>query len=145
MIEKVFIDTNIFIYAYTKDDEQKNKISCDLLRENVAKENIAISTQIINEFYSVMTKYKYEHSQIKHYLEEIKIQVEVNSLSLETIDRCLLTKEKYCYSWWDSLVLASALESGCSILYSEDMQHGQVIENSLKITNPFIDLIEIKA
>jgi predicted nucleic acid-binding protein len=145
MTEKVFIDTNIFIYAYTKDDEQKNKISCDLLRENVAKENIAISTQIINEFYSVMTKYKYEHSQIKHYLEEIKIQVEVNSLSLETIDCCLLTKEKYCYSWWDSLVLASALESRCSILYSEDMQHGQVIENSLKIINPFIDLIKIKA
>jgi predicted nucleic acid-binding protein len=51
----------------------------------------------------------------------------------------LLLKEKYHYSWWDSLVLASALENGCQIVYSEDMQHEQVIEDSLKIINPFLE------
>jgi len=49
----------------------------------------------------------------------------------------LRKREKYKYSYWDSLILASALENSCSILYSEDMQHGQVIEDSLKIINPF--------
>jgi predicted nucleic acid-binding protein len=47
-------------------------------------------------------------------------------------------KEKYSYSWWDSLVLASALENSCKIIYTEDMQNGQIIENTLKIVNPFV-------
>ena len=138
MIEKIFIDTNIFIYAYTRDDEHKNKISCDLLRKNVMRENIVISTQVINEFYSVMAKYKYSHKQIKSYLVEIVAQVEVSSLNLRTIESCLLIKEKYDYSWWDSLILTSALENDCQTIYSEDMQYGQVIENTLEIVNPFI-------
>jgi len=51
----------------------------------------------------------------------------------------LLIKEKYHYSWWDSLILTSALENNCKIVYSEDMQHGQIIENTLKIVNPFLE------
>jgi len=58
-------------------------------------------------------------------------------LELETIKLCVSIKEKYSYSWWDSLVLASALENDCAILYSEDLQPNQVIENQLKILNPF--------
>jgi predicted nucleic acid-binding protein len=139
MIENVFIDTNIFIYAYTQDEEYKYEISSDLLRENVTRENIVVSVQVINEFYSIMTKYKHSHKQIEKYLKEIAEQVKVNPLNLRTIERCLLIKEKYYYSWWDSLILTSALESNCSILYSEDLQHGQVIEGSLKIVNPFAE------
>jgi len=138
MIEKIFIDTNIFIYAYTKDCENKNKVSCDLLRDNVSRENIFVSVQILNEFYSIMAKYKYSHNQIEYYLKEIIGQVNVISLDLETVENCLKIKEKYRFSWWDSLVLSSALESNCSILYSEDLQHGQTVENSLKIVNPFV-------
>ncbi|GBU24395.1 hypothetical protein R83H12_01025 [Fibrobacteria bacterium R8-3-H12] len=138
MIENVFVDTNIFIYAYTKDEEYKYEISSNLLRENVSRENIIISVQVINEFYSIMTKYEYSHKQIENYLKEITQQVKINSLNLRTIERCLSIREKYRYSWWDSLILTSALESNCSILYSEDLQHGQVIENSLEIVNPFV-------
>ena len=138
MIEKIFIDTNIFIYAYTKDCENKNKVSCDLLRDNVSRENIFVSVQILNEFYSIMAKYKYSHSQIEYYLKEIIGQVNVIPLNLETVENCLKIKERYRFSWRDSLVLSSALESDCSILYSEDLQHGQTVENSLKIVNPFV-------
>jgi predicted nucleic acid-binding protein len=84
-----------------------------------------------------MAKYKYSHSQIEYYLKEIIEQVNVISLNLETVENCLKIREKYRFSWWDSLVLSSALESDCSILYSEDLQHGQVVESSLKIINPF--------
>ena len=59
-------------------------------------------------------------------------------LELETVKRCFFVKEKYLYSWWDSLVLASALENDCSILYSEDLQCNQIIERKLKIINPFL-------
>ena len=49
----------------------------------------------------------------------------------------LENKEKYAYSYWDSLILASALENNCPIIYTEDMQSGQIIEDSLKIINPY--------
>jgi len=137
MIDKVFIDSNIFIYAYTGDDEQKHSIVRDLLRSNVLNNEIIVSVQILNEFYSVMTRYKYPHDEIKSCLNEIIEQVKVMPLELETIKRCIFIKEKYYYSWWDSLVLSSALENDCAILYSEDLQHNQVIENVLRIVNPF--------
>ena len=137
MTEKVFIDSNVFIYAYTCDDEIKHSIARNLLRHNVSNNAIILSTQILNEFYAVMAKYEYAHSDIKLCLNEIIEQVNVMPLELETIKLCLFIKEKYCYSWWDSLVLASALENGCKILYSEDMQSNQLIENKLRIVNPF--------
>ena len=56
---------------------------------------------------------------------------------MKTISQCLKVKEKYNYSWWDSLVIASALANSCKIIYSEDMQHLQKIENSLTLINPF--------
>ena len=137
MTEKVFIDSNIFIYAYTGDDEQKHSVARDLLRYNVLNNKIILSVQILNEFYAVMAKYKYPHSEIKLCLNEIIEQVTVMPLELETIKRCIFIKEKYCYSWWDSLVLTSALENDCVILYSEDLRCNQIVENKLEIVNPF--------
>jgi len=138
MIEKVFIDSNIFIYAYTSDDEQKHSIARDLLCINVLNNEIILSVQILNEFYSVMAKYKYPHDEIKSCLYEIIEQVKVMPLELETIKQCIFIKEKYGYSWWDSLVLVSALENDCTVLYSEDLHCNQIVENKLRIINPFI-------
>jgi len=138
MTDKIFVDSNIFVYAYTDDNRQKHILSRNLLKDNILTSEIILSVQILNEFYSVMTKYKYSHDEIKSCLDEIIEQVEIMPLKLNTFKRCLFIKEKYGYSWWDSLVLASALEHNCKILYSEDMQHGQIIEGSLKIVNPFL-------
>ena len=109
----------------------------DLLRKYVAGGEIILSVQILNEFYAVMERYKYPHNGIKSCLNEIIEQVQVMPLELETVRRCIIIREKYGYSWWDSLVLTSALENDCAILYSEDMQSGQMIEDRLKIMNPF--------
>lgn len=142
MRDNIFIDTNIFVYAYTDDDRQRHESSRDLLKDNVLANKIVLSVQILNEFYSVMTKYKYSHDEIKSCLDEIIEQAEIMPLKLYTFKSCLFIKEKYGYSLWDSLVLASALENNCKIVYSEDMQHGQLIENNLKIVNPFHRRIE---
>ena len=56
--------------------------------------------------------------------------------TIETSKKAIEIKHRYQYSYWDSLIIASALESNCSILYSEDMHHGQVIEGRLTIQNP---------
>ena len=93
--------------------------------------------QVINEFYNVLLRKNIEDNVIQ---EKIHSQLETCSaseLSLKTVFSAWKLREKYKYSYWDSLILASALENSCSILYSEDMQHGQVIEDNLKIINPF--------
>jgi len=138
MKDKLFIDSNVFVYAYINDDQQKHALARNLLKDTVLVNEIILSVQILNEFYSVMAKYEYSHDEIKSCLSEIIEQAEIMPLKLETIKFCLFIKEKYGYSWWDSLVLASALENNCKIIYSEDMRHEQIIENSLKIVNPFL-------
>ena len=70
-------------------------------------------------------------------MNEIIEQVKVMPIALGTIKQCIIIKEKYGYSWWDSMVLTSALEHDCEILYSEDMQSNQIIEDRLRIVNPF--------
>ena len=59
------------------------------------------------------------------------------SVNKSTVELCWEMRIRYHYSYYDSLILASAVESRCTVLYSEDMQHGQVIEKKLKIVNPF--------
>jgi predicted nucleic acid-binding protein len=59
-------------------------------------------------------------------------------VDISTIKLCWKVRRKYSYSYWDSLIIATALENNCSILYTEDMQDGQLIEDKLRIGNPFV-------
>jgi len=138
MQDKIFVDTNIFVYSYSDDDIQKHAKAKKLLQKDLDNDFIIISIQVLNEFYSVMSKAKLTHQTITQQINEIVAQTYVKPISIETINRCLKIKEKYNYSWWDSLVLVSALENDCKIVYTEDMQHLQIIENSLKLINPFV-------
>jgi predicted nucleic acid-binding protein len=137
MKDKIFVDTNVFVYAYSDDDILKHKTAKKLLQNDLVEDFVIVSTQILNEFYSVMSKGKSFHQEIANYIKEIAKQTYVKVVTIESIELCLKIKEKYHFSWWDSLVLTSALENECSVLYSEDLQHGQIIESSLKIVNPF--------
>jgi len=139
--EYIFLDTNILIYAHSRNDEQKFKIAEFLLGEKLKGSKIFVSVQIVNEFYSVMSKYKMPHSKIKKCVKDLSIYANIKSISFDTVKLTFYIKEKYHYSWWDSVVLASALENGCKIIYSEDMQHGQIIENTLEVLNPFVIFI----
>jgi predicted nucleic acid-binding protein len=132
----IFVDTNVFVYAYNDNDE-KHDIAQGLVQQKLADKEVFISPQILSEFYVNMRRLKHEDGMIRRSIAEITKSAQVTPLSLPTIEHCLALKEKYAYSWWDSLVLASALESECSEVCSEDMQDGQVIESTLTITNPF--------
>ncbi len=137
MNDKLFIDTNIFVYATLEDSnnrEKRHKITIFL--QNISDE-IIISTQIINEFYSAMLKNKVSNDEIQEKINELLPTVNVVLVKLDTIRSAWHIKREYKLSYWDSLIIASALESECKILYSEDMQHNLIIENQLKIINPF--------
>jgi predicted nucleic acid-binding protein len=138
MSVRIFIDTNIFVYAHVSDDLEKHEIAADLLKKYVYGSKIIISTQVLGEFYSAMSKYKRAHAEIDMFLADIIRCANVRPISLSTVEMCLKLKEEYGYSYWDSLVLASALENDCEILYSEDMKHGHKIKSIVSIQNPFI-------
>jgi predicted nucleic acid-binding protein len=135
MSGKIFFDTNIFVYAYTAGDIVKHTAAKKILQDS--KEYCVISTQVLNEFYVTLAKYKIEHEKIVAVVSEITSFCEIHPVKLETVNGAFEIKKKYGFSYWDSLILSATLENSCSLLYSEDMQNGQVVENTLKIVNPF--------
>ena len=74
---------------------------------------------------------------VENVIEEISSICEVVAIEINTIKLALRISDKYKYSYYDSLILASALENGCSIVFTEDMQNGQIVEEFLSIINPF--------
>jgi predicted nucleic acid-binding protein len=137
MSVRIFIDTNLFVYAHVSDDALKHEMAVELLKTRMPGAQVIISTQVLSEFYSVMSKYKRPHSEISRFLTGIIRCANVAGISLPTVELCLKLKDKYGYSYWDSLILASAVENNCGTLYSEDMRHDQTIEERLTIQNPF--------
>lgn len=137
MKDRIFLDTNMLVYVHLFDKESQNKRKAlrNLLHRIDAE--LIINVQVINEFYNTLLRKNIEENVIQ---EKIHSQLEICSaseLSLQTVFGAWKLKEKYKYSYWDSLILSAALENSCSVILSEDMQHEQVIENSLQIMNPF--------
>ena len=132
---KVFLDTNILIYCYSEDDPAKRQVATRL----VSNSHSIISTQVIQEFCNTLSKkFKLDWKVIGLVIDELENNFEVHTNSMQTIEKARQVASNQKFSFYDSLIVAAALESGCESLYSEDMQHGQVIENQLVIRNPFL-------
>ncbi|MEI6209521.1 MAG: PIN domain-containing protein [Desulfuromonadales bacterium] len=130
----VFLDSNVFIYAYSSSDPQKS----DIARRVIGSGNIIVSSQVINEFVSV-THRKLHHSieSIETAVREFLQYIHVVPLTLETSLLALRLAKEHQFSWYDCLIIAAARENNCSLIISEDLQHGRVIEDALTIINPF--------
>ncbi len=136
MRDRIFLDSNILVYSSLEDNENKpNKIIS--LLENIKGKEIFLSTQVINEVYVTLLKNGLDDDAIQEVLREIIETYNISVITTEIIKKAWNLRKQYRYSYWDSLVLASALEINCSTLYTEDMQCGQVIEDKLRIANPF--------
>ncbi|GJQ23507.1 MAG: twitching motility protein PilT [Candidatus Brocadia sapporoensis] len=134
MRDRFFIDTNILIYFVSNNVIKKN-ISKDIL---ITNEVIMVNSQVISEFVTVTIKKQIlSIADAFKYANEFMDVFEFSIRKKETIKLSFGLMTKHKYSYWDSLILAVALENDCSILYTEDMQDGQIIENKLKIINPF--------
>lgn len=134
MSDRVFLDTNILIYGYSQDepDKQQCAINC------VQSDEVWISTQVLNETINVLRrKFTLEYARIRAVVAELTEKFKIAIVSVTTVESALNIAERYHYSYFDSLIVASALEVGCQILYSEDLQDGQQIDNQLTVINPF--------
>ena len=135
--DRAFFDTNVLIYAFAKDDPRTQTAETLLARGGV------VGVQVLNEFVAVAAgKLGMSWEEVLEALSAIRILFPSPwPLSVETHDTALRIAGRYRYHIFDSLVISAALEASCSVLYSEDMQDGQVIEGPrpqrLTICNPF--------
>lgn len=133
MNDKIFIDTNILVYSIA-DDLRKRSIAEALLM----KEGVVISPQVISEFVAVtLRKQILEPPKVVEYAQKFLKVFHVTVMTADTITLALEIMTKYRLSYWDSLILAAAVESACMTLYSEDLHDGQRIEDQVVIINPF--------
>lgn len=135
---KVFLDTNVLVYAF---GSKKSTIPDP--RVEVAQEIVihgaVISVQVLNEFVQVChRKAGLTWERITAQLRVIKeLCGPVLPITMQTHERAAELSNRYGYRIYDSLILVSAMQAGCTTVYSEDMQHGQMVEG-LRIENPFL-------
>ena len=139
MSAKYFIDTNIFVYSFDNSQPVKKERALTLIHEALATGMWMISTQVIQEFLNVATQKFAIPMQIDHAREYLRLVM--NPLcqvypDLALYESCLGLQAQTGYSFYDSLIIAAAVEGGCDILYSEDLQDGQQVQG-VKIVNPY--------
>lgn len=137
-----FIDSNIWLYRFIVNCSDTNAIPKQQIATNITNQgNLIISTQVVNEVCSnLIRKAGFNNLQIQNLLEEFTQGCEILPVFLETLEYAVKLRDRYLISFWDSLIVASAVLGDATILYSEDMQDGLIINNSLQVINPFKDL-----
>ena len=128
----VFFDTKVLLYLLSSDEPKANRA------EQVIADGGRISVQVLNEFANVATrKLGMPWGEVREVLSEVCAVCRVEQMTVEGHDRGVDLAERYGFSVYDAMIVASALLARCATLYSEDMQDGQVIDGRLTIRNPF--------
>lgn len=133
MTGNVFVDTNLWIYLHSNDAMQE--IVEKLVTANFSQ--IVISVQIVGEIYHTLTRKNIKSAaDVKSIIKNITDSFPPASITKSTSAKAIEISIKLKFTYWDSLIIASALENDCKYLYSEDLNHGQIIDKSLTIINP---------
>lgn len=129
---KAFLDTNILVYAFS--DDARNAVAEQLLGKGGE-----ISIQVVNEFSNVARrKLGFDWAQISEAVGAVRTLCRaIHPLDLETHAEAIRLAQQHGFSFYDALIVSSALRAKCDLLYTEDMQNGRLIDGTLRIENPF--------
>lgn len=134
-MQNVFVDTNILVYYFSKDNIKRSSAQKLLADSNY---RVFTSTQVLSEFLSVISKkYTDDIELIKSFFATIRSSFEVIGFDEKDLEEALNIQKKYRLAYYDSLIITNALKANCTILYSEDMHHSLKIEKQLTIINQF--------
>lgn len=133
---KVFLDTNVFLYAFLNQDVAKKTIAANLIAQSVNGHNGYVSFQIVKEFCNIMVRKSGKSAAEIEKAVAIFGMMQMVPGSLQLVRKALALRETYGLQFYDSLLLASAEQSECAILYTEDLNDGQMY-GSVKAVNPF--------
>jgi len=135
---RCFFDTNVLVYAFDHTERAKSAVAQRLLAECIARSDAFLSTQVLQEFFTTVTRKlstPLPHREAERAVREFAKLPIVNADATLILEAIALS-ERYLISLWDALIVQAALRAGAGILYTEDLQDGQVFE-SLTIRNPF--------
>ncbi|MDR1072337.1 MAG: PIN domain-containing protein [Treponema sp.] len=127
MTDKIFVDSNIWIYLFTSEDHEKSRTASKYIAENAKNCLLVISYQVINEVCSVLKKKNFTEPEIRRVAEDMTGLCTVCGNSKDLVFLASELREAHSFSFWDSLIVASAITSRCELLASEDMQDGRVV------------------
>ena len=127
-----FVDSSIVIYSVDIEFVKRRKALA------ILTENPVISLQVLNETANTLRReLKFQIPEVRRILTKLMQQCRVHALEPSRVFSALNIAERYGFSHYDSVIVATALEAGCTTLFSEDMQDGQIIEGRLTVVNPF--------
>jgi predicted nucleic acid-binding protein len=130
-----FFDTNVLVYLASSDAAKADRAEATIAAGG------AISVQVLNELANVARrKMRMSWTDTHAFLDMLRSLLTVHPLTLETHETGLALAERYSLSTYDAMIVASAILAGCDTLWSEDMQHGFVLKEGLRIVNPFRDM-----
>ncbi len=135
---KIFIDTNVAFYSREDTNDLKAVTAQHWMREAAARRHLCLNLQVLNELANVLFRKRKQLSneQVFDAIDRLAVLGSA-PVSIQTVSAARSLRQATGYSWWDCLLLASALELGCSHFLSEDLQDGQEIAG-LTIINPFL-------
>ena len=135
-VNRSFVDTNVWYYAFVVQDDPTKSLSAQKLIRHIQP---VVSTQVIMEICAnLLRKAKLSEDAIRTVIQAFFSDFVVVLIDEPILGTASRLRERYSLSFWDSTIVACALISGCSELYSEDMQHGLNVEGQLRIVNPFL-------
>jgi predicted nucleic acid-binding protein len=139
MSAKYFIDTNVFVYSFDDSQPAKKERSMELIQDALQTGSGIISTQVVHEFLNVATQkfaVPMKGEDARAYLRLVLNPLCQIYPGITQYDSCLELRSETGYSFYDSLILAAAIQGGCEILYSEDLQDRQQVRG-VRIENPY--------
>ena len=138
MIDRVFLDTNVLVYAYDKHEPEKRAKAQSILTRAIQNESGCLSTQVLGEFFTVVTR-KIKKPLLPEAAEviiEMLCILVVQEIDLSVVKGAIYTHKHYGISYWDSLILSAAKKAGCTQVHTEDLKDGEDY-NGVRVVNPF--------
>ena len=140
MSDRFFLDTNIFVYSFHRGAAAKSRRATQLIRTALKTQKGITSYQVVQEFFNVALQrfaQPMKADEAEQYFSTIfRPLLGIHSSQALYLD-ALHLQSRYRLSWYDSLIVAAALQAQCELLVTEDLQHGQQF-GDLRIANPFL-------
>ncbi|MFZ0685450.1 MAG: PIN domain-containing protein [Terriglobales bacterium] len=136
MSVRSFFDTNVLVYTDDQAASAKQQIALDLVAVHLRNRTGVVSLQILQEYFVTITRKLNVAPQIARRKVELLAEFDVAAPNVADILAAIDLHRLHGLSFWDALVLRSAKQAGCSVLFSEDMQDAREIDG-LRIVNPF--------
>ena len=136
MTARSFFDANVLIYTDDRAAPAKQRRALELVAEHRLAGTGVISLQVLQEYFVAVTRKLHVEAQIARRKVELLAEFDVAALGLPDILAAIDLHRLHNFSFWDSLILRAALQTGCSVLFSEDFDHAREVDG-VRIVNPF--------